>query len=318
MNKQWIVPLLGILLFTSCTKSLADLTPQPPPATVTPTLSFASPVPQINTPQPGAQTAAVPFVTFTPNIQSPPSSDSISYAVMRVFADDELNIRLEPGVENQVVGTFQPNQSGLTRTGKTASLGDEQWVEIQNPNGGTGWVNADFLTEYINPSTFCADARVTSLLLNFERATNAEDGELLKVLVSPAHGLDVVYLRLGTIANYSPEEAGWAFQSTYAVDWGLGAGSGEAVTGTFPDVILPALQDNFKNMTPTCNEVKLGGATYPAEWPKELTNVNFYSLYNPGNDPSLGGLDWSTWLVGVEYVGGKPFLFSLMYYQWEP
>jgi hypothetical protein len=229
-----------------------------------------------------------------------------------------LNIRSEPGVENPVVGTLQPSQSGLTRTRKTATVGEDTWFEIQNPDGGTGWVNADFLTEYVSPANFCADARIATLLEKLEMAVNAENGELFQSLVSPAHGLDVVYVRNGTVANYSPEEAGWVFQSTYEVDWGPGAGSGEPVIGTFPEIVLPALQDVFKNETLVCNEIKLGGATYTVQWSSKYANINFYSLHNPGNDPSYDGLDWRTWLAGVEYVDGQPYLFALLNYQWEP
>jgi hypothetical protein len=312
--KKILFSLLIFLALSSCTQSVAE----PPPATVTPTLSLALPAQQNGTPQSDGVTAAAPFVTFTPGAQTIPGSGSNTYTVIWVLAEDVLNIRLGPGVENPVIGELQPNQSGLIRTGKIASVGDEQWVEIQNPEGGNGWVNAEFLAEYAAPSTFCADTLVTSLLHNLEVAVSTSDGELLKSLVSPAHGLDVIYLRSGMVANYSAEEAGWAFQSTYPVDWGAGSGSGEPVIGTFPDIVLPALQDTFKNMTLICNEVKLGGASYLAEWPKEFANINFYSLHNPGNDPTLGGLDWHTWLVGVEYVDGKPYLFSLMHYQWEP
>ena len=229
-----------------------------------------------------------------------------------------LNIRSGPGVEHSVVGALEPAQPGLTRTGRNSSVGEDLWVEIRNPSGGTGWVNADFLTEYVAPSAFCGDARVTSLLRDLETAVNTMDGELFKSLVSPAHGLDVVYIRHATVANYSSEEAGWAFQSTYKVDWGPGAGSGEPVTGTFQQIVLPALQVVFENETLICNEIELGGATYEVEWPSEYANINFYSLHNPGVDPSYGGMDWRTWLAGVEYVGGKPYLFALLHYNWEP
>ena len=316
MIKKILISLLLILALSACTQSLADTTPQAPSATVTSTLFFGSPEPALNTPEPGA--APVPFVTFTPLSQSAPRVVSGLYAVIHVPPDDVLNVRSGPGVENTAIGVLQPTQSGLTRTGKTSSVGDDTWVEIQNPGGGTGWVNADFLTEYVAPSAFCGDARVTSLLSNLESAVNTTDGELFRTLVSPAHGVDVVYIRLGTVANYSPEEAAWAFQSTYEVDWGIGYGSGEPVTGTFPNLVLPALQDVFKNETLTCNEVKLGGASYVVEWPSEYTNLNFYSIHNPGNDPSYGGLDWRTWLAGIEYVDGQPYLFALLNYQWEP
>ena len=321
MNKKVFISLLTILLLAACTQSLADNKPLPPVATATPTLYLGSPIPPLNTP--GAVETAVPFPlpTFTPlsqPTQPAPSIASDEYAVIMVAEEDALNIRSGPGVENSVVGTMEPTETGITRTGRSSSVGEDLWVEIRNPGGGTGWINADFLTEYVAPASFCADARVSLLLQNLEKAVNTTDGELFKSLVSPAHGLDVVYIRDGMVANYSPEEAGWAFQSTYEVDWGPGAGIGEPVTGTFPEVILPALQDAFKNETLTCNEVKLGGATYEVEWPSEYANINFYSIYNPGNDPSYDGLDWRTWLAGVEYVNGQPYLFTLLHYNWEP
>lgn len=311
MNKKILFSLPIILFLVTCTKSAK--TPASPPLspTTTPTLSLASN---------GAEsaTALPPIPTFTPITRPTSNITPDIYAVIQVAADDVLNIRSGPGMENPVVGTLQPDQSGLKRTGQTSRAGEELWVEIQNPAGGTGWVNAKYLTEYASPDAFCADTRVTTLLQNLEMAVNTEDSELFKSLVSPAHGLDVKYIRSGIAANYMPEEASWAFQSTYVVNWGAAAGSGQPVSGTFPEIVLPALQDVFKNVTMACNEIKLGGASYVVEWPAEYANFNYYSLYNPGNDPSYNGMDWRTWLVGVEYVNGQPYLFALMNYQWEP
>ena len=323
MNKRILTSLLVILVLSACAQSSSTqtATPSGPFIPGTPTLYLGSPVPALNTPGAGETAVPFPLPTFTPLTQPTPSgplNPSNVYAVIRVAPDDTLNIRSEPGMESSVVGTLQPTQSGLTRTGKTSSMGEETWVEIQNPSGGTGWVNADFLTTYIDPAAFCADARVTTLLDDLKTAVNTTSGKLFSSLVSPVHGLDVIYIRDGTVANYTPDEASWAIQSTYQVDWGTGAGSGQPVSGTFPEIILPALQDVFKNVTLACNEIKLGGATYTVEWPSEYANLNFYSLYNPGNDPSNGGLDWRTWLAGVEYVDGQPYLFSLSNYQWEP
>jgi uncharacterized protein YgiM (DUF1202 family) len=321
MNKKMFSSILLILVLSACTQSLVDTTPLSPAVTVTPTLYLGSPIPPLNTP--GARETAVPFPlpTFTPlsqPTQPQPGINPDEYAVVLVAQEDVLNIRSRAGVENAVVGTLEPNAFRITRTGQSSTVGEDLWVEIQNPGGQTGWVNADFLTEYVAPASFCADARAMTLLQNLEKAVNTTDSELFKSLASPAHGLDVVYVRDGMVANYSPEEAGWTFQSTYEVNWGSSAGSGEPVTGTFPEIILPALQDAFKNKTLTCDEIKLGGATYEAEWPSEYANINFYSIYNPGVDPSYDGLDWSTWLAGVEYVAGQPYLFALLHYNWEP
>ena len=295
MHKKWIVLSFILLFCSACTRSFAGPTPV---TTITPTLSFAKPVAQ--------------------STQSTQTEITKGYAVIRVPENEALNIRSGPGLEHAIIGVLQPNQTSLVSTGPTASDGVSMWIEIENPDGGTGWVNADYLTEYVPPSSFCADVRVKPLLIELENAVKTKDAEALMKLVSPLHGLDVTFIRGGMVANYSIEEASWVFQSTYVVDWGIAAGSGELVSGTFPDVVLPAIQDVFKNMQTTCNELVLGGATYVADWPMEYSNINFYSLYNPGNDPTYEGLDWRTWLVGVEYVGGEPYLFSLIHYQWEP
>jgi len=308
MNKKTLLSLLILFALSSCTRSLEKKTPIPS-STVTPTLSLAAHE---------GTAVPLPLPSFTP-ITAPTFSGSTgTYAVILVAEGEELNIHSTPGVENPVLGTLQHSQSGVTVTGKNVSIGEDVWVEIHKPGGGTGWVDSEFLTEYVTSASFCMDARVVTLLRNLELAVNTQDGELLKKLVSPAHGLDVVYIRDEMIGNYSPDEASWAFLSTYLVEWGLGAGSGEPVSGTFSEKILPALQEVFKNLHTACNEVKLGGATYLVDWPKRYSNVNFYSMHNPGNDPSFGGLDWRTWLVGVEYVDGQPFLFALLHYKWEP
>jgi hypothetical protein len=64
-----------------------------------------------------------------------------------------------------------------------------------------------------------------------------------------------------------------------------------------------------------CNQIKVGGATYQPEWPYK--DMNYYSVHFPGTDQN-GGLDWETWLVGMESVGGKLYLSALVHFVWEP
>jgi hypothetical protein len=319
MNRKILISLLLILTLSACTQSLAETTAQPPLATVTPTLSFDTPVPPGTTPAPGETVIPVPLPSFTPLSQSTPGGTPTNlYAVINVFPDDVLNIRSGPGVANPVVGTLQFDQSGLTRTGEQSSVGEAMWVEIQNPNGGTGWVNADFLTEYVPPASFCADARVNTLIENLESAVNASNDDILASLIHSLHGLDVRLWRYGTVANYSIEEAAWVLESEYEVNWGPAPGSGENTLGTFSEAILPKLQEVFGAIYNLhCNDT-LNLATFSLEpWPPEYTNINFYTVYKPGTE-QYGGLDWRAWTVGVEYVGGEPYLFALIHYQWEP
>ena len=318
MNKKILLSTLIVLLFAACTQSLPESTSQPPPATFTPTLFLGSPVPALDTPGPGESTNPISLPTFTPITQPTFGGSTDEYAVINVFADDVLNIRSGPGVQNPVVGTLQYDQSGLTRTERQTSVDGEMWVEIQNPHGGTGWVNADFLTEYVSPSSFCADARVNTLIDNLKSVVNAGNDDVLASLIHSLHGLDVRLWRYGTVANYTLEEATWVFESEYKVNWGPAPGSGEETLGTFSEAVLPKLQEVFGALYNLhCNDTLDLGTSTLEPWPPEYANINFYTIYKPGTE-QYGGLDWRAWTVGFEYVGGQPYLFSLIHYQWEP
>ena len=321
MNKKMLTSLLVVLAITACTQSLADTTQLPSPATATPTLYLGSPIPALDTPDTGETAVPLPLPTFTPlsqPTQPSPSGTPDEYAVILVAEEDVLNIRSGPGVENAVVGTLESTKTGITRTGRSSSVGEDLWVEIRVPGSETGWVNADFLTEYVNLATFCADARVKTLIENLASAVKAKNDDILATLIHSLHGLDARLWRYGTVANYTPEEASWVFESEYEVDWGAAPGSGEDTLETFSEALLPYLQEVFStNYELHCNDT-LDLANFSLEpWPSEYANVNFYTVYKPGTE-QYGSLDWRAWTVGVEYVEGVPYLFSLIHYQWEP
>jgi len=299
--------------------------PSPIPDTNTPTLVGPSPTPPVATPtsvpaQPTftATLALAPTsVAATPTSLPPVSGFTNPYAVILVSPDDLLNIRTGAGVANDIAGTLGPTAVNVNRTGPATTADGDRWVEIQSTSGN-GWVNGNFLTEQVPSSTFCADARVNTLLNNVKTAMLNSNGELLSSLVSPVHGLDARLWRYGTVANYTPEEAKWVFQSDYVVNWGPAPGSGAETPGTFGSQLLPKLQEVFgANYALHCNST-LDLATFSIDpWPREYTNVNYYMVYKPGSE-QYGGMDWRAWTVGVEYVQSAPTLFSLIHYQWEP
>jgi hypothetical protein len=291
---------LATLISPSATAPANTATPILQQPTFTATLAIA--------PTPAQATATSQILTTDP--QNP-------YAVVLVNTDDVLNIRTGPGVVNALVGTLQPTAKDVQRTGRVSTADGDPWVEIQSA-AGNGWVNSKFLTEQVTSSTFCADAHVNTLLNSLKTAMLNSNGELLSSLVSPVHGVDVRLWRSGTIANYTPEEAAWLFQSDYVVNWGPAPGSGEETSGTFTAQLLPKLQEVFgANYTLHCNNT-LDFSTFSTDpWPPEYANINYYTVYKPGSE-QYGGLDWRAWTVGVEYVQGAPTLFSLIHYQWEP
>ena len=166
-----------------------------------------------------------------------------------------------------------------------------------------------------NPSTICNDPQVTALIESFKSAILKSDGPLLSSLVSPERGMDVAYFRDGTVITYRPEHAKFLFETTFQVDWGTEPGSGAMKSGSFHEVIVPKLVEIFNQpYTLHCNELKHGGTTYEMTWPYQ---GEFYSIHFPGTQAN-GNMDWHTWVMGVEYVNGKPYVYALIQYFWEP
>ncbi len=163
---------------------------------------------------------------------------------------------------------------------------------------------------------FCADAQATTLINSLKTALQTSNGPLLASLVSPTHGMEARLYRDGRTVTYDQQHAKFLFESTYAVAWGAAPGSGMQTSGAFHDTILPDLLDVFnKSYTASCNQVQVGGASYPTGWP--YTGINYYSLYYPGTSAN-GNMDWHTWLIGMQYVLGKPYLYAIMQFKWEP
>jgi hypothetical protein len=167
------------------------------------------------------------------------------------------------------------------------------------------------------PEDFCDDPAVDARLASFKSAVLASDGEDLAALVSPAHGMDVRYFRYVDPVNYDREHARFVFESTFVVNWGPQPGSGEDLRGPFHVVIVPSLQEVFAapSTVTVCNEIRTGGATYVPEWP--YPGVDFYSIHFPGTAAN-GNLDWQTWLVGIRFEAGAPYLYALIHLDWEP
>ena len=255
----------------------------------------------------GGETAAVVTVDLP-----------VEAAVILVGGGDTLNLRAGAGVENSIITEVPYNATGLLRTGVTAFSGEDLWAEVRTSTGETGWVNARYLTEYVSPERFCRDPQVQFLFDNLLVALESENGELFSSLVSPRHGLDLRYFHHGTLANYTTEEATWVFQSSYEVVWGNAGGSGLEVKGTFSEIPLPRLREVFGAAYELyCNDVGQLNAFAQQPWLPEYKNINFYQVFKPGTE-TYGGLDWRAWLVGVEYVSGKPYLFALTSFEWEP
>ena len=305
------------------TPLIPQSTPTLPPATQAPAASPAPVQPTATNPpaaanNPAADTAIPGGVASTPLpagiLSGQPSGP---YGVIQVAQGDALNVHSAAGTGNPIIGTLAATENNVMRTGPSTSVNNALWVQVLSPGGGTGWVNAAYLTEYVVPASFCADGRVNTLLSNFSNAVTASNGTLLYPLVSPLHGMAVRLYRNGNPVVFKQTDAKWIFTSTYAHDWGAAPGSGLKTVGAIHVDVIPKWLDVFNgNYTLSCDTPQTGGASYDTSWPMVYANVNFYSLYKPG--PAGNENSWRTLLIGVEYVQNQPFIFSVTQLQWEP
>jgi hypothetical protein len=244
-----------------------------------------------------------------------PSTLTGPYSVIRVALNDVLNIRASAGINHPLVGSFPADSISVLRTGPTASADNATWWEVQNPNGGTGWVNSYYLADYVSHDAFCADTRIPILIEQLKASMNQSNGDMFAGIVSPVHGVDVRLWAYDAAANYSVPTARNVFTSTDIFRWGSGpAGGTEYGTGTFSQIIQPKVLEvvNAPNMETYCDNLT---KVFPLSHPWPYTNIRYYNLYKPG---SAQVLDFRTWLIGIEYINGQPYLYAMVTIVWEP
>ena len=228
---------IAVLSLSACSLSLLRApTPLPTPVLLsTPTAQPATP-PPADSPTPDLPTAtpapvlptvpaAPPVATANPGGFVPtavpkgilPGSPSGPYGVIQVAASDVLNIRSTAGTSGSIIGSFAATATNVMRSGPSTYINNALWVQVTGPAGGTGWVNAAYLSEYVAPATFCADGRVNSLLTNFGNAVMSSSGGTLYPLVSPVHGMAVRLWRNGNVVVFDQAHSQWIFTSSFAV-----------------------------------------------------------------------------------------------------
>lgn len=160
----------------------------------------------------------------------------------------------------------------------------------------------------------CNDPQAVALIDSLKSSMLTANGASFSPLVGP-NGVEVRYFRDGMVVTYTAYQAQFLYETDWEVTWGTEPGSGMEKKGSFHNVIVPALVKIFNTpYTLHCNEIRHGGATYNVAWPY---NKDFYSVYYAGTEQN-GYLDWHTWVAGIEYVKGQPYLYALMQFFWEP
>jgi germination protein M len=242
--------------------------------------------------------------------------------VVLVAEDDVLNVRLAAGVDHEIIGMLAPGtQVGLT--GPRTEVGNSTWVEIVTP-AGAGWVNNHFLAEVVDDTTFAGDHRVIALLDDMAEVVAAR-GDLSAVAGSRgiyiAHHADPV--------PFSPGELVTALSDSTTYKWPSNAlnaddpnEAAEIPSRTFAEAIgdrYASTWDDPDRMY-QFDQAFEGGNGRVAEFaiPFELSGFHFVSVYDPGDNPDYGGLDWTIWHVSFDYEDGAPVVVGLTLDEWSP
>jgi hypothetical protein len=267
-------------------------------------------LPDTPTPTLTPTNTATPTATMTPTLDA--ASLKGPYAVVSVGPGSSLNIYSSPGTGNSVVGSFASTATNIMRTGRSQDVDGVQWQEVLRPDGGTGWVDARYLTEYVSPAAFCSDARIPALAGQLQQAMQQSDGNLFSSLISPVHGVNIRFWYSQPGLTFDRSRAAGLFSDLTEYNWGAGPSG-------IDDIIIFRDFIPFRvwwvlgatNLQTACNQANWTfNATNP--WPAEYGNVRFYTY----NRPSESGVQIppSTWLIGFEYVQGQPTLFTMVYF----
>jgi len=266
-------------------------------------------------------TAAAPWgQNDLPDVLSRSDIDPASLGqVALVAADDVLNVRQDPGVAAPIVGMLLPGVV-VAKTGLEQIVGSSLWVQVETPLGGF-WVNDRFLAAWVPPFDFENDSRVASLLAEFGEII-AADGDLRAVTSTRglyvSHHADPIRFPYSELDTVLTDPTTYKWPSNALAPDQLDEIPGRTFAEAVADSFLSAYDDS--DVMVRVNEPFEGGNGRIAEYaiPFEFKSFNYVAVYDPGDNPDYGGLDWVTWYVSIDYEDGAPVIVGLTIDQWAP
>jgi hypothetical protein len=225
-----------------------------------------------------------------------------------------LNIRGGAGINFAIVGSYPSDATNVMRTGLTQTAEGAEWWQVQKDDGTQGWVNSNYLTEYVTPTAFCADTRIPALIEQLRASVLQSNGDVFAALVGPKQGIAINLWRGVPPVQYTNVTSRNIFTDPNIHEWGSPPGAGGPnVNGTFAQVVQPELVNVFSsNYQLGCENPSYAADVSANPWPS--TNIHYYSIVKPPTDV----FDWKVWLIGFEYVDGVPYLYNTIHYIWEP
>ena len=260
------------------------------------------------------QTTAAPTTAATTTTTTAPQRRMGVVLLAPDQSNNKLNLRSGPGTQNPVVDDLQPAEADLVPTGAIEVVDGRVWHELASAEG-SGWAYGYYLTETWSPSDVEQEWDWRAALEDFANALVL--GEGLQDAVS-WRGLFVIHFD-DNLRRWPPDDLPALHQDDSDLRWSnTGASAdqgGDATVGSWKEVIAdPFLADYLDEDV----DIEVGGLTLGANATlpgsaisSAFANFPWVAIHDPGDDETLGGLDWSTWLVFLEMEEDGPKVVGL-------
>ena len=300
-------------------------TPEPtstlaPTATVRPT---NTPDPT-ETPTPTNTATLIP--TFTPSAEpsttpTPLAADGEPvddpFCVIGVMPDDVLNVRAEPDAAAPLLFTLPPTAVNVVVDVDNRSAADGgDWRPISY-GGQTGWVNGAYLA--VQEGTLPADFRAAGL--NALVALRDRDMETFAQFVHPEKGVRFVPFTYVEEENpaFAPNIVDNLFEDDNVYFWGVSAGSGEAINGTFAEFYETYLFDVdflFADRVGYDTNLVIGNSIDNSR--DFYDGASIIEYHFDGFNPEFTGMDFRTLRLVLEDYNGTPLVVAVVHNAWTP
>lgn len=179
-----------MLAAAACTGSGSEVVTADPTTITTAETTVPTEPPETTTTSTTAATPATPPESLPGELIEfgPAQGDQLD--VVGVAFDDLLNVRIAPGTDFDVIGTLDPDASGITATGHNRLLPASFWVEVDF-EGQLGWVNESFVgylgsSRALQPSLPAANATALEMAqLVAEAAASVDPPSTITIAAQP-------------------------------------------------------------------------------------------------------------------------------------
>lgn len=259
-----------------------------------------------------------------------PFDESLTWSVILVEADDVLNVRSGPGVDNEIIGELEPYETGITIGTEVVDVGGALWRQIHTPSIPGGWVNEQYVTA--QPVGGFDESRMLGLadafLIEVPGSRPESRPYPISVLFSPT-GIWIggigVYADFPFPARRVPAEDladldGWATPVDFTPREmsELGQDCPECVVSPLDFIRLPETGREWELVVDEdlLHEDAPAGPAFRNGLVADLANMHHVTIDVPASGP--GDLDWQRIHLFFDWRTGEPLLHAIYTWGWTP